>query len=199
MTRTLIAALLSSTFLAGAAQALPTINGSFGFTGFGSYTATTSSVGNTSSIAVPAFELVNTVLATYLGSPNNLGVATLNPVTLSQTSFLVGQPINATPTPVSFTVAVNSLIWNFTSQVVSSTGAGNLNLAMSGTLTNSGGAFELGTAALLSLALTQSAPNATINGSWSLSTTEPTRIPEPASFALLGAGLLGLSALRKRG
>jgi len=137
----------------------------------------------------------------YLGSQNDLLSSHGGPVTIGD-SFIVTSSVynivNGNITP--FSVIFDGLTFNLTREVVTSVDNGNIGLAFIGTITgDTSGKYILGGAVDYSVAFTEAGPSGAIGVAQSIDTPiSPLLAPEPATMAVLGMGLLGLVAVRRK-
>ncbi len=139
----------------------------------------------------------------YLASPNNMLSTNGGPVSIgdafsvSNSSYSVA---NGAVTP--FTVSFDGFVFNLTHEVVTAIHDGNIGLAFIGTLTGAPTGFTTGAPVDFSLGLTESGPTGAIGVAYSIDTPinpfVAALVPEPATMAMFGIGLLGLLAVRRR-
>lgn len=138
------------------------------------------------------FNSVTTVFAGGTGDLAAVGIGTF---------FTTGSVTATNGTSFTFTSAFG----NFTGTVsnVAAIGPASnrvVSLDATGTFTPLGvlGAFTPGLMNLTFSATQTGGPNSSVSASYTISSVRPPRVAEPATLALLGAGLLGFAAIRRR-
>ena len=163
-----LAALIALTLPHSALAASMEAFGSFGFTPLGDVTTSNGDVNfATSSVTFPAILNVNTIAETYLGHSTNLSLVPGEAVTIDPSKLNIGAPdaIN----PVAETVSVGTYTFRYTQEETTAFGPGTIALLFNGTFKDSSGVLMPGNSDL-SLALTQTATGASVNGSFSVNT-----------------------------
>ena len=175
------------------------IYGTFGFVPLGNVTYSGPDLGDATSLGLPEHGLINTIPDSYNGNPNDFsaaGAAVLNLLSQVDLSSLVLPLTGVVPAGdfLSFSADTSfasgttpSDRYDFDLQTLTKTSSGSssLNLSGTGVLVDTIHGFA-NTPALLSLALTQSAPGGAINVSFSLATAV---VPEPGTVGAAAAAL----------
>jgi hypothetical protein len=188
-------ALIAVGVAGGVAPAHATYVSSFSFVG----EAPTVNTGSVQTGTV--FDMSSTL---YQVSGNGAVMGSLfNQMTPSPVAFTVTGASSGTATfasPFTLSWVANGIDWTFTATSAtftrnSNAGSYTLTLYFDGTLTDNG--VYVTQSALLSDSFTQSG-GGTISEGGSFTTPDPNTVPEPASMAIVGLGLAGIAAVRRR-
>lgn len=184
--------------LSASAYAVPTANGQIGFIPLGGVTINSTGINGATTFTMPSTNIVNDVPTTYLGSASSFysdgTVSEGNSVTFDDSTLTYG----ATPTGTLLTI--DGYTFDATSATwARSTATDEVSVYFLGTF-DGAPTYQTGDASL-SLSFNQSGGSGDVNYSATLSTPpapDPVSVPEPATMAVLGAGMIGLLATRRR-
>lgn len=194
---------LSSLAVAGMASA-STI-GTIGFIAFGSPTMNTSQIGSATEVAFPALDVVNCCQTGNFTSIGNFSIVTLSTALTSGFTFVPGTTNGTWNQLIEFGPS-NDYQFDANQVYVTQTAPANnapgaLNIEFFGTFKDTSNVLQSNTGSL-NFAFSQSSNSAPPNYSGTFAVPgnqpPPPGTPEPATFAMIGAALVGLTALRKK-
>ncbi len=199
--RTILGAGVALGLVAGSAAANATlIAGTFGFSPTGTVTAVPGGIvgPTTTAVTLPSSSIVNTAVTGNFAPQ----VATGDAVTIAPLTVPIG-PLHTLVSIPSETVTVDNFVFTFTQEetTVASRGGsgptGTIGFELLGMVTDTSGVLGTNTASM-QISMGQIG-SGVINLSGTLvAPAVPVQAPEPASLALLGAGLVALGVTRRR-